>query len=73
MLALPKLKIGSYELYELPLYVNEQDPAGGATAENIGSNILKRFNLLLDFQANRAYLKPNRYLYSPAKNESGKQ
>lgn len=62
---LPKLKLGDYELYRLPLFVNEQDPEGGATAENVGSSILKRFNLILDFPANRAYLKPNKYLYTP--------
>ena len=69
IVALPKLKVGDYELYQLPLAINEQDPAGGATAENIGSNILKRFNLLLDFRANRAYLRPNRYLYAPVTSE----
>jgi hypothetical protein len=52
IVALPKLKVGDYELYQLPLYINEQDPTGGAVAENIGSNIiLKRFNLALDFRA----------------------
>jgi len=65
VVALPKLKIGAYELYQLPLCINEQDPAGGAIPENIGSGILKRFNLVLDFRANRAYLRPNRYLYAP--------
>ncbi len=70
--ALPKLKIGDYELYQVPLYVNDQDPAGGAIAENIGSMLLKRFNLLLDFRLNRAYLKPNKYLYTPMKSEAAK-
>ena len=69
IVALPKLKVGAYELYQLPLYINEQDPAGGATAENIGSTILKRFNLVLDFRAQRAYLRPNRYLYAPIAGE----
>jgi predicted aspartyl protease len=72
IVALPKLKIGDYELYQLPLFINEQDPAGAAIAENIGSSILKRFNLVLDFQANRAYLRPNRYLYAPVASEPAK-
>jgi predicted aspartyl protease len=69
IVALPRLKVGSYELYQLPLYVNEQDPAGGATPENIGSSLLKRFNWVLDFRAQRAYLRPNRYLYAPIAGE----
>lgn len=70
--ALPKLKIGDYELYQVPLYVNDQDPVGGASAENIGSLVLKRFNLLLDFRQYRAYLKPNQYWYSPIEREATK-
>lgn len=68
--ALPRLKIGDYELYQVPLYVNDQDPAGGAIAENIGSMLVKRFNLLLDFRLNRAYLKPNKYWYTPIMREN---
>jgi predicted aspartyl protease len=65
--SLPTLTLGNYQLYQLPLYVNEQDPVGGAIPENIGTQILKRFNLLLDFSANHLYIKPNKYLYSPTK------
>lgn len=72
IVVLPKLKVGAYELYQLPLYVNEKDPTGGAVTENIGSNILKRFNLILDFQANQAYIRPSRYLYAPVSGEPGK-
>jgi hypothetical protein len=69
IVALPRFAVGGYELYQLPLFINEQDPAGAASAENIGSNILKRFNWVLDFQAQRAYLQPNRYLYAPVAGE----
>lgn len=72
IVALPKLKVGDYELYQVPLFVNDQDPVGGAVAENMGSMLLKRFNLLLDFRLNRAYLKPNQYLYTPMKLQAGK-
>lgn len=65
--SLPTLTLDKYQLYQLPLYVNEQDPVGGAIPENIGTQILKRFNLLLDFQSNHLYIKPNKYLYSPTK------
>ena len=70
--ALPKLTVGDYALYQVPLYVNDHDPAGGATAENIGSMLLKRFNWLLDFRQNRAYLQPNKYLYTPMQGEAEK-
>lgn len=69
IVALPRFAVGGYELYQLPLFINEQDPAGAAPAENIGSSILKRFNWVLDFQAQRAYLQPNRYLYAPVAGE----
>ena len=62
---LPQLKLGDYELYRVPLGINQQDPAGAVSAENVGSGILKRFNWILDFQTNRAYLRPNKYLYAP--------
>lgn len=65
--SLPTLTLGKYQLYQLPLYVNEKDPIGGAIPENIGTQILKRFNLLLDFTTNQLYIKPNKYLYSPIK------
>jgi predicted aspartyl protease len=65
--SLPTLTLGAYQLYQLPLYVNKQDPVGGAIPENIGSQILKRFNLILDFKGQKLYVKPNRNLYSPLK------
>jgi len=65
--SLPTLTLGRYQLYQLPIYVNEKDPVGGAIPENIGTQILKRFNLLLDFSTNLLYIKPNKFLYSPIK------
>ena len=62
---LPKIRIGEYELYQLPLSVNETDPSNSVPAENIGSSVLKRFNIMLDFKNNQAYIKPNKFIYSP--------
>lgn len=62
---LPTFKMGPYELYQLPLAINEADPATGSPAENVGSGILKRFNWILDFRNNVAYCKPNKFLYAP--------
>jgi len=63
--ALPVLKIGAYELYQLPVAINDMDPAGAAPAENLGSEVLRRFNWVLDFKNQRAYCKPNKFLYAP--------
>lgn len=63
--ALPTLKLGTYELYQLPVAVNDTDPAGAALTENIGSEVLRRFNWVLDFKTQRAYCKPNTFLYAP--------
>lgn len=69
---LPTFRIGTYELYELPLAINEADPVGGVAAENMGSQVLKRFNWILDFKHNVAYCKPNKWLYAPLPESSAR-
>ncbi len=61
---LPALKLGKYFLYNIPVSINEKDPAGVANNENIGSNLLKRFNAVIDFNNNAIYIKPNSLFYS---------
>ncbi|SEO66518.1 aspartyl protease family protein [Flavobacterium sinopsychrotolerans] len=61
---LPKLKIGGFEMYQVPIFVSEKDPENGHEYnENIGNNILKRFDAILDFKNNFIYLKPNQLMY----------
>lgn len=62
---LPKLKIGDYELYRVPLGIYDKDPEGVDDLKILANNILKRFNSIIDFQNNRIYIKPNKLLYSP--------
>lgn len=31
----------------------------------IGNNFLKRFNMLIDFNADKLYLQPNNFYYTP--------
>ncbi len=62
---LPKLKIGDYELYQVPLGIYDKDPEGVDDLKIIANNILKRFNSIIDFQNNQIYIKPNKLLYSP--------
>lgn len=61
---LPKLKLGDYEMYQIPLSIQEQEVEGNEHNENIGNNILKRFNAIIDFKNNYIYLKPNNLFYA---------
>lgn len=62
---LPKLKFGDFEMYQIPININDKDPQGTTNNENIGNNILKRFNTVIDFKNKVVYLKPNNLFYSP--------
>jgi Aspartyl protease len=64
---LPELKIGNFEMYQLPMSINSEDPKGSDNHENIGNNILKRFNTILDISNKAIYLKPNRLFYDAMK------
>lgn len=61
---LPKLKLGDYELYRVPLGIYDKDPEGVNRNEILGNNILKRFNSIIDFKNNQIYIKPNKLFYS---------
>ena len=65
LVILPKLKIGDYEMYQLPISIKQKDPEGVSHNENIGNNILKRFNTIIDFKNKFIYIKPNKLFYSP--------
>ncbi|MFT4205077.1 MAG: aspartyl protease family protein [Chitinophagaceae bacterium] len=62
---LPILKIGDFELYNVPLGIYDKDPDGVVQNEIIGNNILKRFNVIFDLQNSDIYIKPNHLYYSP--------
>ncbi len=65
VVTLPKLKLGNYEMYQIPLSIQQQEVENVEYNENIGNKILKRFNTIIDFKNNFIYLKPNRLFYSP--------
>lgn len=57
---LKTLKIGKYKLKNIPV----QQTTGNKPLKNknihiLGNEVLKRFNMFLDFQNNFVYLKPN--------------
>lgn len=63
---LQNLKIGNFELKNVPAQVMEQNkPMPGTNVHYLGNDILKRFNTVFDFQNNVIYLKPN-HLYNTA-------
>jgi hypothetical protein len=66
IVALPTLRLGAYSLAQVPLFINEQDPAGGAVAENIGSALLRRFTMFLDFIGGPRLPQAEPVCYGPA-------
>lgn len=62
---MPRIKLGNFEMYQVPMSINNEDPEGVQHNENIGNVILKRFNAIIDFKNYVVYLKPNRLFYSP--------
>ncbi|MDP1676075.1 MAG: aspartyl protease family protein [Bacteroidota bacterium] len=65
---LPKLEIGGYELVKIPISLEIPSNTEGLPFGIIGIDILKRFNIILDFQRSIAYLKPNSLFHSFFKN-----
>lgn len=58
--SLQTLKIGKFELNNIPAQImTKGKPMTGVNVHYLGSDVLKRFNTVLDFQNNVIYLKPN--------------
>ncbi len=61
---LPKIKLGEFEIYQLPISIEEKDPEGIENNDILGNNLLKRFNAVIDLQNFEIYLKPNDLIHS---------
>ncbi|WP_228448120.1 MULTISPECIES: hypothetical protein [unclassified Chryseobacterium] len=58
---LQTLSLGKTKLKDIPVQLLSQSrPVTGTRMNILGNEILKRFNLFLDFQKNIVYLKPNK-------------
>lgn len=58
---LEKLKIGDYELKNVPIQkLTSYKPLKGVNIHILGNEVLKRFNTIFDFQNNIVYLKKNK-------------
>ncbi|MBD1393598.1 hypothetical protein [Mucilaginibacter glaciei] len=63
---LQKLKLGNFELNDVSAQLLGQNkPMRGINIHIVGTDILKRFNTVLDFQKNEIYLKPNQLFGVP--------
>ncbi len=60
----PKLVFGKYILENVPVQLNSTTKPAGYLTNLVGNEVLKRFNVILDFQENVVYLKPNHLFYA---------
>ena len=56
---LPELRIGGHRLTQIPCDLEEPSNGAGLPFNIVGNEVLKRFNVILDFQTGMIYLKPN--------------
>lgn len=59
----PKFEIGGFYIYNMTGHLIKTKLESNIPAL-LGGNLLKRFHILLDFEENQAYLKPNIYINS---------
>lgn len=63
---LDQLHIGKYTLNQVPVQVQTANkPIVGLNMHILGNEVLKRFNVFLDFQHNIVYMKPGKRLNDP--------
>ncbi len=59
---LTSLKIGKYKLKNVPIQLlTINKPLKDKNTHILGNEVLKRFNIILDFQSNIVFLKPNHF------------
>jgi hypothetical protein len=56
---LPKLILGDRVLLDVPLHVEEEGGEPGGLKGHLGMDVLKRFNLVVDFRKDLVYLAPS--------------
>jgi hypothetical protein len=58
----PLLEVNHFELSNIPTLVLSSKNPVGFEINYLGNDLLKRFNVILDFKKDRLYLKPNRLM-----------
>jgi hypothetical protein len=66
----PLLTIDGYALKDIPSWLLGSRNPAGFSVNLFGNDLLKRFNMVLDFQNDRLYLKPNGLMNMPFKGNS---
>lgn len=61
----PKLKLGEFEMYQVPISIYKVDPEKVKYNDILGNLLLKRFNAVIDFKNYSIYLKPNNLMHTP--------
>lgn len=60
-----RLLFGKYVLEQVPAQVNSATQPAGYATNFLGGEVLKRFNIILDFQKHVVYMKPNHLFKVP--------
>ena len=66
----PLLTFDVYALKDIPSWLLGSRNPAGFSVNLFGNDLLKRFNMILDFQNDRLYLKPNGLMKMPFKGNS---
>lgn len=61
--ALPKINLGGFEIYNMPVLLTKTKFESVIPAL-LGGNVLKRFNFVLDFKKKHVYIKTNEHINS---------
>ena len=69
--ALPQLALGNSRLREVPISIESSDEGAHHGSSLLGMDVLKRFDTLLDFQANSVWWKPNAGFAAPFEKRYG--
>ncbi len=64
VLLLPRLRLGPFELHDLPVHA-ELSAAPAGLNGHLGMDVLKRFNMVLDLHNDTVYVAPSRSVTTP--------
>ena len=68
---LPELKLGGAALHEIPISIETSNEGAHHQTNLLGMDVLKRFDVLLDFQKNEVWWKPNASFAAPFEKRYG--
>jgi len=66
----PLLRLNNFSLTDIPTFVLAGKNPARFEINDLGNDLLKRFNIILDFRKDYLYLKPNELMSLPYRNRS---